>query len=185
MTTTPTAPTGDRAITDPAAPTDGDRPGEARPSASSRSLPPSVGEERGERRRLRYIVVGAVLAGAFVFLLVKGLGSSLNFYLPANQAVAQRARLAGRTFNLEGLVQPGSIHGTTSGVDFVLTSGGTRVQVDNSGSPPQLFQADIPVIAVGHFAGAGFISDQILVKHTATYIAAHPGRVIAPNGTKR
>jgi cytochrome c-type biogenesis protein CcmE len=184
MTTTPTAPIGDRAVTDPAAPTDGDRPGEARPSGSNRSLPPSVGE-RGERRRLRYIVVGAVLAAAFVFLLVKGLGSSLNFYLPANQAVAQRALLAGRTFNLEGLVQPGSIHGTIRGVDFVLTSGRTRVQVDNSGSPPQLFQAAIPVIAVGHFAGAGFVSDQILVKHTATYIAAHPGRVTAPNGTKR
>jgi cytochrome c-type biogenesis protein CcmE len=184
MTTTPTAPTGDRAVTDPAAPTDGDRPGEAHTSGSSRSLPPSVAEP-GERRRLRYIVVGAVLAGAFVFLLVKGLGSSLNFYLPANQAVAQKAQLAGRSFNLEGLVQPGSIHGTTRGVDFVLTSGRTRVQVDNSGSPPQLFQADIPVIAVGHFAGAGFVSDQILVKHTATYIAAHPGRVTAPNGTKR
>ncbi len=111
-------------------------------------------EEGGERRRLRYIVVGAVLAGAFVFLLVKGLGSSLNFYLPANQAVAQRAQLAGRTFNLEGLVQPGSIHATTRGVDFVLTSGPTSVAVDNTGSPPQLFQANIPVIAVGHFAGA-------------------------------
>jgi cytochrome c-type biogenesis protein CcmE len=184
MTTTPTAPTGDRAVTDPTAPTDGDRPGEARSSRSSRSLPPSAGE-RGERRRLRYIVVGAVLAGAFVFLIVKGLGSSLNFYLPANQAVAQKAQLAGRTFNLEGLVQPGSIHGTSRGVDFVLTSGPTLVQVDNSGSPPQLFQANIPVIAVGHFAGAGFVSDQILVKHTATYIAAHPGRVTAPNGTKR
>ncbi len=184
MTTTPTAPAGDRAARQPDGPTDGEPPEKGPASPSSPSLTPSV-VERGDRRRLRYFVVGAVLAGAFVFLVVKGLGASLDFYLTANQAVAQKAQLAGRTFNLEGLVQPGSIHATNRGVDFVLSSGSTRVQVDNSGSPPQLFQADIPVIAVGHFAGVGFVSDQILVKHTATYIAAHPGRVTAPNGTKR
>jgi cytochrome c-type biogenesis protein CcmE len=185
MTTTPTAPTGDRAAPDPAVITAGEsEEGGHRRSPPISSLPRSPGPD-GPRRRLRYAVVGAVLAGAFVFLLVKGLGSSLNFYLPADQAVAQKAQLGGRTFNLEGLVRPGSIHATPRGVDFVLTSGRTAVPVDNTGSPPQLFQADIPVIAVGHFGGTTFVSDQILVKHTATYIAAHPGRVTAPNGTKR
>jgi len=138
------------------------------------------------RHRLRYIVVGAVLVGALVFLVVKGLGTALDFYLPADQAVAQEATLGSRTFNIEGVVQPGSVHATRSGVDFVVTAGSTRVQVDNSGSPPQLFQPAIPVIAVGHFTGRyTFVSDQILVKHSANYIAAHPGRVRAPNGTKR
>jgi cytochrome c-type biogenesis protein CcmE len=139
--------------------------------------------------RLRYAVVGLVLAASLAFLLVKGLSSALDFYLPANQAVAQRATLAGQTFNLEGLVQPNSIRSTPGGVDFVITAGSTSVPVQNTGSPPQLFQAGIPVIAVGHFSGSGtspsFISDQILVKHSSTYIAAHPGRVTAPNGSKR
>ena len=53
------------------------------------------------------------------------------------------------------------------------------------GSPPQLFQANIPVIAVGHFSGGTFVSDEILVKHSSTYIAQHPKRVTAPNGSKR
>lgn len=135
--------------------------------------------------RVRYAVVGAVLVGAFAFLLVKGLGSALNFYLPADQAVQQEASLGGKTINLEGVVEPGSVHSTPNGVNFVVTSGRTSVQVDNSGSPPQLFQPDIPVIAVGHFSAGTFVSDQILVKHSANYIAAHPGRVTAPDGTKR
>jgi cytochrome c-type biogenesis protein CcmE len=188
MTTTRSAPTGDRATSDPAlSPGDGIGDAGRLPGSFAGPVPrrPSLSGERGDHRRLRYVVVGLVLVGAFAFLLVKGLGSALDFYLPANQAVAQKAQLGERTFNLEGLVQPGSIHATTRGVDFVLTSGRTRVSVDNAGSPPQLFQADIPVIAVGHFARSGFVSDQILVKHTATYIAAHPGRVTAPNGTKR
>ena len=137
------------------------------------------------RHTARYVVVGLVLAGALAFLLGEGLGSALNFYLPADQAMAQKASLGDKTFNLEGVVEPGSIHSTASGVDFVVTSGSTRLAVVNTGSPPQLFQSNIPVIAVGHFDGAGFVSDQILVKHSSTYIAQHPSRVVAPNGTKR
>ncbi len=135
--------------------------------------------------RLRYAVVGVVLVGSLAFLMAKGLGTALNFYLPADQAVQQEASLGGKTFNLEGVVQTGSIHPTPVGVNFVVTAGATKVQVDNTGSPPQLFQPDIPVIAVGHFAGSTFVSNQILVKHSSTYIAQHPGRVTSPNGTKR
>ncbi len=135
--------------------------------------------------RLRYLIVGLILVGSLAFLLVKGLTSALDFYLPADQAVAQKASLGNQTFNLEGLVEPGSVRNTRNGVDFVVTSGATRLEVDNSSSPPQLFQAGIPVIAVGHFSGSIFVSDQILVKHSSSYIAAHPGRVTAPNGSKR
>ena len=80
---------------------------------------------------------------------------------------------------------PHTIHATPGGVDFVVTSGSTRLEVVNTGSPPELFQPNIPVIAVGHFQGGTFVSDQILVKHSSNYIAAHPGRVTAPNGSKR
>ena len=154
-----------------------------RPSGRSRPSPrPAAGPAS---HRLRYVVVGLVLVGSLVFLLVKGLSSALDFYLPADQAVAQKATLGDQTFNLEGLVEPGSIHSTPDGVDFVVTSGPPELEVTNTGSPPQLFQPNIPVIAVGHFSGTTFVSDQILVKHSSNYIAAHPGRVTAPNGTKR
>ncbi len=72
---------------------------------------------------------------ALVFLLAKGIGSALDFYLTADQAVAQRATLGTKTFNVEGLVEPGSIHATPQGVDFVVTSGSTSLQVDNTGQP--------------------------------------------------
>jgi cytochrome c-type biogenesis protein CcmE len=133
----------------------------------------------------RYVVVGLVLVGALGFLLLKGLGSALNFYIPADQAVAQKATLGDKTINLEGVVAPGSIHSTTDGVNFVVTSGAVHLAVHNTSSPPQLFQGNIPVIAVGHFHGDTFLSDQILVKHSSTYIAQHPSRVTASNGSKR
>ncbi len=149
--------------------------------------PPAPAAPVSARRshRARYVVAGLVLVGALTFLIVKGIGSALDFYLPADQAVAQEATLGAKTFNLEGVVQPGSIHSTGSGVDFVVTAGSTHLAVHNSSSPPQLFQGNIPVIAVGHFDGKVFVSDQILVKHSSTYIAQHPSRVTAPNGSKR
>jgi cytochrome c-type biogenesis protein CcmE len=60
-----------------------------------------------------------------------------------------------------------------------------RVAVVNHGNPPQLFQPDIPVVVVGHFSGSSFVSDQVIVDHSAQYVQAHPDRVRAPNGTTR
>jgi cytochrome c-type biogenesis protein CcmE len=136
-------------------------------------------------------VVGVIIVAAIGFLVFKGLTSAIVFFKTANEAVAQRATLGDSTFQLEGMVLPGTVRtvrnrtGTT--VAFVVESSGVKVAVTNTGSPPQLFQPGIPVIVVGHFVGATdrFASDQILVKHSNSYIAAHPNRVKALNGTTR
>jgi cytochrome c-type biogenesis protein CcmE len=59
--------------------------------------------------------------------------------------------------------------------------------VANTGSPPQLFQANIAVVVVGHFTSDvshNFVSHQILVKHSENYCAAHPGRVKVTEGAR-
>jgi cytochrome c-type biogenesis protein CcmE len=158
----------------------------AAPARPPRTLSP---EQRRQRRRLG--VVGLVIVAAIGFLVFKGLTSAIVFFKTANEAVAQRASLGNSTFQLEGMVLSGTVHtlktrsGTT--VAFVVESSGVKVAVTNTGSPPQLFQPGIPVIAVGHFVGATnrFASDEILVKHSNSYIAAHPNRVKALNGSKR
>ena len=139
---------------------------------------------RAAHRRLRYVVVAVVLAGAVAFLVSK-LGGSLNYFDTVDQAFAHKAALGDQTFRLEGLVVPGTVHRTAGGVDFVAAGTTHRVEVLNTGSPPQLFQPDIPVVVVGHFAGDSFVSNQIIVDHSATYIEQHPGRVRAPNGSVR
>src|ERR1035438_5665565 len=146
-------------------------------------------EQRRQRRRLE--VVGVVIVAAIGFLVFKGLTSAIVFFKTANEAVAQRATLGNSTFQLEGMVMPGTVStirdGSGTTVAFVVESSGVKVAVTNTGSPPQLFQPGIPVIVVGHFVGASdrFASDQILVKHSNSYVAAHPNRVKALNGTTR
>lgn len=137
------------------------------------------------RPRGRLLVVGAVLAGAFIFLVVKGLGGSLDYFETVDQAVQNKATLGDQTFRLEGLVVPGTVHRNGDVVDFVAAGTDDRVDVVNTGNPPQLFQPDIPVVVVGHFVGTTFVSNQIIVDHTSQYIARYPNRVRAPNGTTR
>lgn len=143
-------------------------------------------EQRRQRRRL--MVVAAVFVAAVGFLLYKGLTSAVVFFKTADEAIAQRATLGTSTFQLEGTVVPGTVRRAAAGVvDFTVENRGVKIAVANSGSPPQLFQAGIPVVVVGHFVGATdrFASSEILVKHSNSYIAAHPNRVRALNGSSR
>lgn len=131
----------------------------------------------------RLAVVGVVLIAAIGFLLYKGLSSAIVYFETASEAISHRAELGNSTFQIEGVVVPGSLHRIgPNTIDFTISSGKVRVPVVNTGDPPQLFGPDVPVVLVGHFVGSSesFASNQVLVKHSNQYIAAHPNRVRAP-----
>lgn len=151
-------------------------------------LTPVAAPPTKRRGRGRTIGVLVVLALAVLALLSQGLLHSLNYFETIDQAMNSRATLGTQTFRLEGVVKPHTIDRTARGASFEMIGGDKEVHVTATGSPPQLFQANIPVVVEGHFTSATsdtFVATQILVKHTATYIAQHPRRVKAPNGTVR
>jgi cytochrome c-type biogenesis protein CcmE len=78
---------------------------------------------------------------------------------------------------MQGNVVDGTIKQTDGGVTFVIAYGDARLDVVNSGSPPELFDAEIPVILEGEFAGDEFRSDQILIRHDSTYDEKNADRV--------
>lgn len=151
---------------------------------------PVAPPHRTSRGRRRFLLVVALLAAAVGLLLYKGLLSSLDYFDTVDQALAHRAQLGTTSFRLEGVVVGGTMHGTSNGGERFAIEGadGATIDVRNTGAPPQLFQAAIPVVVVGRFASATsdlFLSNQIEVRHSSSYIAAHPGRVRAPNGSVR
>ncbi len=159
------------------------------PIAEPLDLAPVAAPPVRRRANRRTIGVLVVLVLAVLALLSQGLLHSLNYFETVDQALSSRAKLGTQTFRIEGVVKPHSITRTPSGASFWITgSAGKEVFVNAHGSPPELFQADIPVVVVGHFTTSSsdsFYGTQIMVKHTASYIAAHPNRVRAPNGTVR
>jgi cytochrome c-type biogenesis protein CcmE len=137
---------------------------------------------RGPRRRAllgsrrRQIVAGLIILGALAFLLVRGLTNATEFFKTTNEAVAQRAQLGTHNFRVEGTVE-NNVREVGDNVDFTIFANGTAVNVVSTGSPPQLFKPGIPVVLDGHWQGAVYASDQIMVKHSASYTEAHPGRL--------
>jgi cytochrome c-type biogenesis protein CcmE len=138
------------------------------------------------------IVAILVILGVAGFVLVNALGNATLFFYNADEAVAQQAELGTQRFRLQGTVVGPSVTRTDDGVTFDVTFNGVEVPVRHQGDPPELFQADIPVVLEGRFASAGtaqgeqagasdpaplFLSDRMLVKHTNEYDAVNSERL--------
>jgi cytochrome c-type biogenesis protein CcmE len=108
---------------------------------------------------------------------VRSLGASTVYFRTADEAVAQKAKLGTKRFRIEGTVVADTVRATNDTTRFAIAENGTRVEVAHRGDPPELFQPGIPVVLEGHWAGADFASDRIMVKHSAQYKARNPERV--------
>jgi cytochrome c-type biogenesis protein CcmE len=122
-------------------------------------------------------MLAAVVLAALGFVVFRGLGNATLFFYNVDEAVAERAQLGTSRFRLQGSVVPDSVSRTATGADFTITYNGVDARVHHVGDLPQLFQPDIPVVLEGHWAGAVFDSDRVLVKHTEVYTARNPDRV--------
>lgn len=135
------------------------------------------GAGRGRSRRL--LAVGALVAllAALGFVLFQGLNDAATFFYNVDEAVAQRDDLAGDRFRMQGNVIDGSVVETPTGVEFTITYNDAEVPVVHTGTPPELFGPDIPVVIEGTFEGDGFASDEILIRHDNTYDEDNPDRI--------
>jgi cytochrome c-type biogenesis protein CcmE len=128
----------------------------------------------GSRRR--QVVAGVVIAGALAFIVVEGLNNATVYFKTVNQAVADKAQLGTSQFRIEGTVEP-DVHQVAGTTRFSIYAGGVAVDVVDTGQPPELFKPGIPVVLEGHWQGPVYAADQIMVKHSASYVEAHPDRL--------
>jgi cytochrome c-type biogenesis protein CcmE len=122
-------------------------------------------------------MVGLVIAGAIGFLLWQGLGNATVYFKTADEAVRDKESLGTRRFRVEGVVVDGTVAETGDAVRFTIEENGATVPVRHQGDPPELFRPGIPVVLEGHWQGAAFASDRIMVKHTSENREENPERV--------
>jgi cytochrome c-type biogenesis protein CcmE len=151
---------------------------ETRPPAVPPAPPVLRRRSRLLASRRRQVVAAVIVVGAIGFVVVKGLTNATSYFLYTNQAVAQRASLGTKPFRIEGTVEH-NVRRVGTETDFTIYSHGVAVPVVSSGSPSGLFKPGIPVVLAGHWAASGptYESSQIMVKHTANYVEAHPSRL--------
>jgi cytochrome c-type biogenesis protein CcmE len=169
------------AVIDPPAGGTGPTPGEPAPGSDAADLDLSPRPVPARKRRKGWaakIAVVAVLVAAG-FIVSKALTSATLFFYNANEAVAKQKELGTSTFRIQGTVE-NDVRRTSDGADFTITYEGVEVPVDHVGDPPQLFQPGEPVVLQGHWDPDGqrlFLSNTILVKHSATYTAQNGARL--------
>lgn len=119
--------------------------------------------------RIRYGVALAVSLGAVAWLVAGPLRGNIEYFRTASEAVAHRASEGTHRFRLAGQVVDGSVHDTSTGMDFDVTDGAATVHVVFEGAPPQLFKDGAPVVCEGRWDGSHFASDRILIRHGNEY----------------
>jgi cytochrome c-type biogenesis protein CcmE len=108
----------------------------------------------------------------------QALSSASLYYYNADEAVAKRAELGDRRFQVQGVVRD-DVEPTDAGVTFTIAFNGAEVLVRHEGDPPELFEPGIPVVLEGRWGADedAFESDRILVKHSPEYEAENPDRL--------
>lgn len=135
---------------------------------------------RPRRRRGPAIVLLVVVLGVGGYVVLQALGSATTFYRNVDEAVEQQQSLGTKRFRLQGTVVPGTIERTGEGVDFEVTYNGVELAVQHRGDPPEMFEANEPVLLEGHFLGDGtttYDSDLIIVKHDENYVSDNEDRL--------
>ena len=140
--------------------------------------PPDFASPRKSFGSKRSITIGICVAVVILgFFVVKAVGDAGLYFRTADEAVAQRESLGTKRFRLEGCVMAGSIVERDNDVAFTIAGVSALINVVHSGSPPKLFQANIPVVLDGKWSDNTFTSNEILVRHSETYAEQNKDRV--------
>jgi cytochrome c-type biogenesis protein CcmE len=98
------------------------------------------------------------------------LSQNLTYYLFPDEAIEQRAEFPdGKRFRLAGMVAPGSLSRDGDNVVFVVTDGGSSIDVVLTGTPPALFDDGVPVLIEGAWDGPIFLGDTAVIRHSENY----------------
>jgi cytochrome c-type biogenesis protein CcmE len=121
-------------------------------------------------RRWFFAGSAAITVVLIVVLFANLLDANTVYYLEPREALDQRADLPdGESFRLGGLVVAGTIEVADDAVRFLITDYAAEIPVVTSATPPELFDAGIPVILEGAFSGDVFRADEIILRHEEEY----------------
>ena len=116
-----------------------------------------------------FIVFGASVAAGLVFWALQ---DNMNFFYSPMQ-IARGEAPTDKTIRVGGLVVPGSLRRSDSGLEvhFTVTDNQSQLEIAYQGILPDLFAEGQGVVAVGELRDKGhFRAAQVLAKHDENYM---------------
>jgi cytochrome c-type biogenesis protein CcmE len=129
-----------------------------------------------QRRWLPLLLLGVVVAAGGV-ILVKFLGSAVDYYCNVDEVGERDGCDAGRRLRVQGTVDEDSVTTADGVTSFSMSFGGVSMPVRYDGEPGGIFAECEPVVVHGEMRDGVFRGDEIEVKHSNEYEAENPGRV--------
>jgi len=126
--------------------------------------------------RGKFIVGGAVIAGALAYMIYAGVTQSAVYFV--TPAELRAAAVPGKAYRLGGMVVPGSLKWEARALDlsFTLSDGTATVPVRHKGTPPDLFAEGRGAVVEGSWTADGYFkASLIMAKHSEEYKAPHDG----------
>lgn len=138
------------------------------------------------RRRLLLIAAIAPVLAVAAGLTLWGLSDSISFFYTPSQAAAAKPP-AGRSIQLGGLVEPGSVTKHPDGrVEFVVADQTAKDLVVYQGDLPDLFREGQGIVATGAYRADGvFEARQVLAKHDERYMPREVEKALKAQGEWR
>ncbi len=137
--------------------------------------------------RLKFIIGGALMAAAVIFLVVNAISGNTQLYLTVDEYYSQQSEIAGRDLRISGWVIGDSIlytqiDDTTSRLEFDITDDladptGQILRVVVMNEPiPDLLQHEAQALVEGHVENGEFLSNPkgLLLKCPTRYEEADP-----------
>ena len=114
------------------------------------------------------IGIMVVIAG---YLVASGLIDNTVYYLFPDEAIERQSDFPdGTVFRLAGIVVIGSLD-LDEPITFEVSDGAETVRVTSTGTPPQLFAEDVPVLLEGAWRDGVFNATEIIIRHDENYEA--------------
>jgi len=129
-------------------------------------------------RGKKFVVGGAVIAGALAYMIYAGVTQSAVYFVTPGELRA--AAVPGKSYRLGGMVVPGSLkwEPRTLDLSFTLSDGTATVPVRHKGTPPDLFGESRGAVVEGSWVADGYFrATLIMAKHSEEYKAPHDASV--------
>ena len=137
----------------------------------------------GKKVKLRviFLLFSIVIAILTVFLVLKTLEEDVVYFISPTE-IKNLPEINSKKIRIGGMVKKDSIKISSNQINFIITDFKTEINVNFSGTVPNLFAEEKGVVAEGKLQDKQFfIADRILAKHDENYMPPQMKEILKEN----
>ena len=122
------------------------------------------------KTRINFLIISVLLIAIVIFIVLKSLEENVVYFLSPTE-IKNLSEITNKKIRIGGMVKYKSISISSDKISFIITDFKNEINVNYSGSVPNLFEEKKGVVAEGFLKDRNFlVADKILAKHDENYM---------------